>query len=890
MKKMPKFTIPPFQKNKEESTFFYKSVRTKVKQYFQKTHPSSNLISILKETTGYWINLCYSELWELMFPPTLSRSWMVFSNGFCPSCNESVQMYNWIIDPISHPWKVQCPHCFFLFPTNDFYTYYRSGLDQQGVFRKEQADKSMLVNPSHPDPKDPLHSFGVDDGDGYQNKDNQWRFIGAYLIYGQWKKLVLEGIRRLAALYVITGEEEYAMRGFILLHRVADFYPEFDFASQGYSYEKQGSSGYVSTWHDACEETRELALAYDMIYDGIQEEQPAVQFLLNKRSQNNPNPEDVSLSALKSHIEKRILRDALAHTEKIWSNQPRQPNTVMIILSVLSWDEHVSQIQQILSDVITQLTLVDGVTGEKGISSYAAFVIQSFANIIMLFSIREPHFINSLVKRFPKIIQTYTFHLDTWCLEQYYPLVGDADWIGKSYTHYQGVQFIKTPTQDGSHVFNWLAHPSMFTFLWLLYKASGDIRFAQTIYKANDYQYHGLFHDPYHNESCKWRVELESVINKHGKELGQASVVKRNWQLGILRSGRAQNRRATWITYEASTDHGHMDALNLGIFAYQHDIVSDFGYPPVQFGGWQSEAVQWYQSTLAHNTVVIDDQNQIPAKGKLLEFSETDDIHVIHVANTKAVQQSQYDRQIILIDFNEDTFYVVDIFRVTGGTKHDKWLHTNFADVNTHSLDLQPSHQQITHPFMRNFRSSKQIQPGWQFSWELQEGPAIQPYTTPLFVHYTDLTYDVFVATCEAWISPEGFVTNNDVWIPRLLVRRTGDLPLQSCFVGIIEVGTNPKSNIHAIRNVLPMVQHTANKCYPMDTKIEIEWNTGQLDMIYSKDIWFRRTAFHPPHDDAMEQNTNSVNATNTPLSVNRTNAAGIQTQLFPKLYREYRG
>ncbi len=37
---------------------------------------------------------------------------------------------------------------------------------------------------------------------------------------------------------------------------MADLYPSFDFGTQGVVYEQKGAAGYVSTWHDACEETR----------------------------------------------------------------------------------------------------------------------------------------------------------------------------------------------------------------------------------------------------------------------------------------------------------------------------------------------------------------------------------------------------------------------------------------------------------------------------------------------------------------------------------------------------------------------------------------------------------------------------------------------------------
>lgn len=154
----------------------------------------------------YWVRLSDEEIWQLMFGNTITRSWSVWSDGFCPSCRQSVPMYSWVAEPLGTPWKMKCPHCGELFHKNDFYKYYVSGIDESGVFNLQKADRSLLTNEEHPGPDDPLNGFGVDDGGGYDEGENKWRFIGAYLIYGQWKKNILEGLKRLGEAYAATGE------------------------------------------------------------------------------------------------------------------------------------------------------------------------------------------------------------------------------------------------------------------------------------------------------------------------------------------------------------------------------------------------------------------------------------------------------------------------------------------------------------------------------------------------------------------------------------------------------------------------------------------------------------------------------------------------------------
>ncbi|MBQ2741910.1 MAG: heparinase II/III family protein, partial [Oscillospiraceae bacterium] len=53
-----------------------------------------------------------------------------------------------VIDPVSRPWKVQCPDCKRLFPSNDFGSFYELGLNEYGEFdriRALEAHRDMLI-------------------------------------------------------------------------------------------------------------------------------------------------------------------------------------------------------------------------------------------------------------------------------------------------------------------------------------------------------------------------------------------------------------------------------------------------------------------------------------------------------------------------------------------------------------------------------------------------------------------------------------------------------------------------------------------------------------------------------------------------------------------------
>ena len=175
---------------KEGSAFFPPEVVARARANVDK-HPWAAAIrdNIVKAAEP-WAKLSDDQLWAMMFGNTITRSWMVWSNGHCPACKKPVPMYEWVVAAMDRPWKVWCPHCQEIFPKNDFHRFYQSGLAEHGVFDPKRADRSLLFNAEHPDANDPLRGFGVDDGEGYVEGGRRWRFIGAYLIYGQWKQAI----------------------------------------------------------------------------------------------------------------------------------------------------------------------------------------------------------------------------------------------------------------------------------------------------------------------------------------------------------------------------------------------------------------------------------------------------------------------------------------------------------------------------------------------------------------------------------------------------------------------------------------------------------------------------------------------------------------------------
>lgn len=780
----------PVRATKQGSTLYPPAVVRRLRDNVAEDSWAASVRDDLVKSAQPWMERSDNELWDLMFGPGVTRSWMVWSNGHCPACGKSVPMYNWVCDALNKPWKVMCPHCKELFPKNDFLKFFKSGLDKKGVFDPARADRSLLFNTEHSDPADPKHKFGVDDGEGYVEGDKRWRFIGAYQIYGQWKQAVLGGIRTLSAAYLLTGDPAYARKAAVMLDRVADLYPLFDFKAQAVVYERKlGSNGYVSTWHDACEETRELVMAYDMIFEAARDDADLVKFLSGKaREIGLENPKS-SFADIQRNIEDRILRDPIAQRPKITSNYPRTEITVAIIYSVLGGDENKAAFDRTVDAMLEKATAVDGLTGEKGLAGYTAFTIQGLAMFLAEFSKADPAFLSRLLDRHPRLKQTYRFHIDVHCLGRYYPTCGDAGAFARAHETYATMPLTTSLASPTSFPSWTCAPPSCYGLLWNLFRCTGDVAYVQTLYKANGGRLDGLPFDLYAERPAEFRKAVGDVIDKHGPEIRLPSVNKQQWHLAILRSGEGADARAVWLDYDSGGAHSHADGMNLGLYAKGLDLMPDFGYPPVQFGGWDSPRARWYTYTPAHTTVTVDGQNTTVGVGQTTLWFDGRQLHAIRAAGPAMNKGKRFERTVALVDVSPEDFYVLDVFRVAGGADHAKFMHSHFGTAQPTGLNLQSAPDYGHSTQMRNCRMDANPQPGWHVDWAVEDHYKYLPAGSQVRMRYADLTSDAQAGLIEGWIVVGGYDSSEEIWIPRVLVRRQaqGGSELESTFVSVIE-------------------------------------------------------------------------------------------------------
>lgn len=221
------------------------------------------------------------------------------------------KMYD--IDTFNHPWKIQCPSCRNYFPSNDFKSFYESGLDEHGNFSYELAlenGQQFLKNTTFAD-KDA--TWGVDDSRGYRTgntysplsaseatlyknrygfdfstMEESWTFIAYYAHYGLWRGDVNRILTHLRDAYLYTGDAKYGRVGAIMIDRIADLYPEM-FTKPWYEYSNSDGNTPTGKMAGSIWQTGSSTLyaqCYDAFYP-MYEDQTVIDFISAKAAALN---------------------------------------------------------------------------------------------------------------------------------------------------------------------------------------------------------------------------------------------------------------------------------------------------------------------------------------------------------------------------------------------------------------------------------------------------------------------------------------------------------------------------------------------------------------------------------------------------------------------------
>ena len=285
------------------------------------------------------------ELWSMVVSEGIPRSMTVGIEAdpklyYCRYCGVDLLAkygsYAFLCDPLRNPWKVQCPDCRRLFPSNDFEGFYKLGLNEYGEFSLEQAKarNQELVNAGldghlknilYPEAAEKFGdaSWGVDDGFGYlpggvipNGKPERHTYIGYYLHWGVWRRnnknggVVYTALSNLANAYAYTGDVRYGRVGAIVLDRIADVYPGFDLMQyKDITWNSHGGTyrGKVlgNIWENGM--AVRFAETYDLLYPAF-DDPYVIRYLNDKSKRVKMRHSKENATQIRNNIEDGILR------------------------------------------------------------------------------------------------------------------------------------------------------------------------------------------------------------------------------------------------------------------------------------------------------------------------------------------------------------------------------------------------------------------------------------------------------------------------------------------------------------------------------------------------------------------------------------------------------
>ena len=185
------------------------------------------------------------------------------------------------------------------------------------------------------------------------------------------------------------------------------------------------------------------------------------------------------------------------------------------------------------------------------------------------------------------------------------------------------------------------------------------------------------------------------------------------WHVAVLRAGAPGGDTVFYLNGYAMHGHRHYDTLGIIYHAGGKELASDRGYI------WDDPRNAWTKSTAAHNIVTVDggNQNQKRRRSRLELFGVGPGIEVVQASANSYTQCDRYQRTCALVQLPEKQSYVVDIFRVQGGRRHQYCLNGNGQLIALNGAEPQPIDEKIK--WLDNLRAAAPAGP-FTATWEHQ--------------------------------------------------------------------------------------------------------------------------------------------------------------------------
>ncbi|MCE2439908.1 MAG: heparinase II/III family protein [Candidatus Latescibacteria bacterium] len=266
-------------------------------------------------------------------------------------------------------------------------------------------------------------------------------------------------------------------------------------------------------------------------------------------------------------------------------------------------------------------------------------------------------------------------------------------------------------------------------------------------------------------------------------------------RIGLLRTG--EHGRASTALLSASDwgVHHHEDSLNLVYRKDGREVLTDLGYL------WDRPDKHNTVRTIAHNTVVVDEQDQKRdgRGGSLHLFDSTGPVKVAEVSSG-AYDVDTYRRLCAVVDHGGAGSYLIDCFRVTGGRVHDYLFHGPVAECATRNLDPQPTRadwQDLTD------LAAARADNTWSIHFDV-DGQRFTAHALPI--------HGEQVLIGNGW-GERGTGSRDNVrtgeTVPYVVRRRTGR-PASSVFLSVFDVSPRSRPFVKAVERLAPVSGNAA--------------------------------------------------------------------------------
>lgn len=565
------------------------------------------------------------------------------------------------IDPINRPYKIQSKLTDEWYPSNDYHL-------------------GDMTNGDFPDDGEGIHC------------ENGLIFYAlreyAHMVYGS---AVIPALRSLSQAYLITGDTRYARKGAILLARLAHEFPnqtdridrmyfaQYGMRSPQYAWKTGGRISDL-IWETFLSET--AIYAYDALFDYLDQDPDMIAFL---RSRGMPIDD---AGDLRRYIERYLVGSVMEGLldGSIHGNEGFHQATALTCALVLDRYDGPEPNSKTMVDWAfhgpgaSAFVMINGLSRDGGGHESPGYnkIKLDFARVNELMREvrqRRPELFPE--ERYPDIFaadqarRLFDNFIDIQMLDAFMPAIGDSGGIGPV-------------RRNEPRQWSYITGENLYAFA-----RYGDPRYARAATNMEGKVFDGQLFEPFPTE------DIHIALQSPGSIIKRESRLIDGYGVSIFESGAGEHRRAVMLNYTSLVGHRQSDELYLELYARGVSLLPDLGYPRT----W-TYTTRFDTNSLTHNTVTVDETPPGWVFGGICRLFHTGNgVHVVTASHdpyrlgsvplgkpdAKAVDL--YERTVVMVDLDEERFYVVDLFAVNGGEQHDQSWHALLEDVTPPDLD-----------------------------------------------------------------------------------------------------------------------------------------------------------------------------------------------------------